>query len=650
MKNVEYLGPFVGHTTETTSKIWMFSEYHLDLFISLHEESISIPVVNQITFTKDRLFTGITTFTDLKPNTKYQYKIWKDLNCSIPLELYGLNESDLKFRTLPQEWEPTKYRYDFLLLSCNNPDKSVDPKTQKDGYEVWGQLPAIIQNSTDNTKDHHVLFAIMGGDQVYADDWKGRLLTAKSTEDRVLIYIEIYKHFWCDLRYRKVLAGLPSYLMWDDHDIMDGWGSEISSFKRDIKNNLTSEFKEEWNEMFLSAKSAFKEFQVSRNPERNSITIGFDCFFRVGPLGFFMADLRSHRNIVEQRFWTKEQFNQLKHWIDENKKTMEVLFFVSPVVFAHGAPKIESGVLKHWPSILKFLGFSLGLHQKLPLLVLLSKIAVVVGLFSFYVFEPHLFVLSCFAIPLLIFLIGKSVSIKGLQKTITSLKDNKLYKGLSLIGLYFASIFIPKMALTKFDKNFGDLSDDIKDSWGGEGNEEMTDEILDYFFDLQNEKSDLYRVQVVILSGDIHTGGYSNIYSSKKIHEGRPTIPHIVSSPVGYSPFPWIGEAFYRKFSPGAVPLGAKGVFTAQISHHYTERNVVICSVRKMDQDTLILKTKFYLEGFPEPQVTIFDLEKNTHLEDIQWLSAASAFNPDTAEKNKTGTKLWKQPDFKNFE
>jgi len=61
--------------------------------------------------------------------------------------------------------------------------------------------------------------------------------------------------------------------------------------------------------------------------------------------------------------------------------------------------------------------------------------------------------------------------------------------------------------------NLGDITDDIEDSWGSETNAAEADRVLDYLFMLQNPAGGEREIAVIILSGDIHTPGYSTIYS-----------------------------------------------------------------------------------------------------------------------------------------
>lgn len=637
MPSTSILGPFIGHTTDSSTKIWLRNTDSSKAYVQLYKGGVSVsskPV--EIQFNKENLWSGIATFENLSPDTTYSYQVFSDSDCANKVPLDGLSETDLVVTTMPRDFDWNRYRYDFLLLSCNNPDQSADYSKGRDGYEVWKTMPAILKAHEGDNREARVLFALMGGDQVYADDWRKRLLESTSEDEKVKIYFEVYEHYWSDSRYKKVLCKLPAYLMWDDHDIMDGWGSETSSFIDDPKTGITTKFRPEWQSMFMAAKRAFKFYQASRNPsaltaQTDIAAETFDVGFKVGPLGFILADLRSNRNWQAKVFWTEEQISAVENWIQQNRKDIEVLFFLTPVVVAHGSPLIEEGLVKNWDLVMKFFKHARSSQTSVTkrgisclkwitaIVILAPILALASGIIFDLLFLQVLSLIAIILLPTLFVIFVRRIKREDLVKQLELIKNNR--GGETWVGwlLHIIGLFLSPDIIDSFDNKAGDLSDDIRDSWGAEGNEKSTERLLQMLFDLQNDVQDETRVHVAILSGDIHAGGYSNIYSSKDIHKIRPVIPHIVSSPVGYSPFPWIAEAFYRKFSLGSVTLGNSNSYYAQNSHHYTERNIAICSTRRIDQDTLILKTKFYVEGFHEPQTNIFDLETTSHRESIKW-------------------------------
>lgn len=189
---------------------------------------------------------------------------------------------------------------------------------------------------------------------------------------------------------------------------------------------------------------------------------------------------------------------------------------------------------------------------------------------------------------------------------------------LDLIDKFVNWANVGKGLQRKFMQSVGDITDDIRDSWGSSENSSEAEMILSILFGTQNESKD--NPAVVILSGDIHTSGFAAVYSRDPNHARRSTIPHITSSSVSYSPFNWFVEAVYRNATK-SVELGTTGTFRSQISHHFCYRSVAVLSVRQQGEYGSLLKAKYYLEGFPEPQILQFDLNKVSHRENITWVA-----------------------------
>lgn len=536
------LGPFLGHVTENSIKIWL----HLErpdavVHITLHAGACDAPAVTSamLTLKPEDLFTDCVRIPDLQPDTKYFYKLWTNPAHSLPLPLDGLVEEELHFHTLSADPDE---QVDFVVLSCHNP--TVSEADGFNGHAVWADLPQIVgQESNKNVR-----FALLVGDQVYADDWQDRILKEKTEEGRLRLYLSAYRRFWSNIHYRRVLCSLPAVMIWDDHDITDGWGSRLDSFV-----GQGSEFKPEWQHLFDAAFKAFSVMQGSRNPPGLAANPreGLDFCFKAGKWGFVFMDLRTNRNLRLRRLLTPDQAYRIRKWVQENQHDIHTLFVISPVVFSHGSPVVEDFTVWLWPYVMRLVDF--------------------------------------FA--------GRTKWGRGLQ--------------------------------TKFNKSLGDIRDDIKDSWGHEENAAQTDLLLDFLFGLQNDPHN--PVGAVILSGDIHTSGYATLYSSDPAHAVRSSIPHITSSSVSYAPFNWLLEAVYRHASK-SVALGARGVYSSQISHHFCSRSLAVLSIRPArTQGDYQLKVKYYLEGFPEPQVLLFDLNRTSHRENVAWVAQEKLFDKDYA-------------------
>lgn len=534
------LGPFLGYVTPVSVKVWLHIEGGpAEAYVTLHPGTVDAPTSasGKLVFGKDRLWTDCVTISGLSENTRYYYKLWTNPAHSIPLDLQGLTDKELTFRTISANVDAP---IDFLMMSCHNP--TVAREDGFDGHAVWADIPQIIAGESNK----NVRFALLVGDQVYADEWQERVLAAKTDDERTALYLDVYRTFWSNIHYRRVLCALPAMMMWDDHDITDGWGSTIDSFAPN-----STDFKSEWQALFKTASSSFAAMQASRNPPPLSTTPGdgFDCCFRIGKWGFVLLDLRTNRNLLKHQLLAPAQASRIRAWLDANKSSLYAVFVVSPVVFTHGTPVLDDFAVKIWPYVMGVVDWLAGM--------------------------------------------------------------TKWGKGMR----------------AKFSKTLGDIRDDIRDSWGVDENAAQTDMILDYLFDLQNDPQ--HALNVVILSGDIHTSGYANIYSSDPRHAGRSSMPHITSSSVAYVPFNWLMEAIYRHASK-TVALGKRGAYSSQISHHFCSRSVSVLSIRPTGTGHQ-LKVKYYLEGYPEPQILLFDLERASHRENIAWVGQEKLFEKDYA-------------------
>ena len=266
------LGPFLGHVTTTSIRIWLHAERSEPIiYVTLHAHAYdpnTAPVATgTITLDASKLHCGWVTIGNLTPDTHYHYRLWTTPAHSVALDLGELLPRDLNFRTLSDN---TDEQIDFLVLSCHNP--TVSKADGQDGHAVWADLPQII--SSDSNKK--VRLALLVGDQVYADDWQEKILAETTEAGRLKHYLSAYREFWRNIHYRRLLCSLPSVMMWDDHDIMDGWGSREDSFADE-----SGAFKPEWQGLFDAASKAFGIMQASRNPDPldHDPKQGFDfCF------------------------------------------------------------------------------------------------------------------------------------------------------------------------------------------------------------------------------------------------------------------------------------------------------------------------------------------------------------------------------------
>jgi PhoD-like phosphatase len=153
------------------------------------------------------------------------------------------------FRTLPV---PNQRPPRLALVSCNG----VFTAPEKSRYRLWTALKQQIDAGNVDL----ILFA---GDQIYADpiwmkyDGQDTLRKMNPQAAQELLteeYRNWYLKSWSVPEVQAVLGSCPSVMMWDDHDIYDGYGSH------DDDQGASAQM------FFGAAKQAFTEFQVSHNP------------------------------------------------------------------------------------------------------------------------------------------------------------------------------------------------------------------------------------------------------------------------------------------------------------------------------------------------------------------------------------------------
>lgn len=181
---------------------------------------------------------------------------------------------------------------------------------------------------------------IMSGDQIYSDSILDKhrhlrkLLTSKdplSPENFDLIddfYLKLYIDSWSNKDMAWALATIPSIMTWDDHDIIDGYGSLLDKYHQ---SSLFSDA------LFPIAKKYFSLFQIRGN---NTALIDAEYDFSLGltfrDYQFILPDTRSHRtrNVII----TEIGYAKLNDYLVSNPISdvnQNAICFVLPVPIAH---------------------------------------------------------------------------------------------------------------------------------------------------------------------------------------------------------------------------------------------------------------------------------------------------------------------------
>lgn len=311
--------------------------------------------------------TVVFELDDLDPNTRYFYEV-APADAPQSTAAAFASRQPFSFQTLGTGAGPLK----FSFHSCNGvhkPPRCGRPTT------MWARL------LREAVEDPELGFAILGGDQIYADvireEWQrewdpdfdpyAASVFASDDAQRCREFFEelprryeqIYRAFWRRPEIRTFMGHLPCLMTWDDHDIYDGWGSHGDE-------ELPAQ-----QAFYRAASRAFDAFQSVLAPSETLSSVaanhrdGHRGFaFMQGEVAFVVLDLRSQRNIKtrgpsavlgdNQWAWLEAELAEL-----ERRRPRQVVVITAVPVVHLGAvvehlipraAELHDDVLDHWTS------------------------------------------------------------------------------------------------------------------------------------------------------------------------------------------------------------------------------------------------------------------------------------------------------------
>ncbi len=280
--------------------------------------------------------TGVVDVTGLAAGKRYYYALFAGFERPQRWEVGG--EDDLCFTTVPSKPE----RVSFGLFSCHQPFK----KGNIVRTEMWNGFYEALDAAA-------ATHAIGTGDQVYVDGlkeadiwaWLRKVKDDPALDppvDMVSWYRDIYRGFWGHPLLQRVLARFPTYMIWDDHEIMDGWGSFTSAeLGKKLAKHATKKQRKRYREligqMFEAAQQVYTEYQHSHNPPTPSGR--WDYTFTTGPIATCVLDMRGHRNFAAsdgERILGGAQLRRVVDWLaSDAARDAGVVFVVASVPVVH---------------------------------------------------------------------------------------------------------------------------------------------------------------------------------------------------------------------------------------------------------------------------------------------------------------------------
>lgn len=326
------------------------------------EHSYVVGLKNKV-FREDEGLLACFNFDDLLPDKKYYYYLIGDETCERRVELGG--DHKYCFRTLPEQMSSLRFGF----YSCHDP-YSFKPSSEG----AWESFYDVLV-------DRKAHFVVGGGDQVYCDtnkethiqdvwgwlkDNKKALIDKYSdasdkldekglVEYFVKLYRTYYRVYWNFENLRAVYRRFPQYMIWDDHEIMDGWGSLTQNEREEKLARMLRDDEPEKDYqlvmlMFRAASQVYWEYQHSHNPStklnlENLDETQWDYGFEHGDFAFYALDLRGHHDCERDTYKLlgKAQFERFKAWMTSRKiASKKAVFIISPVPVVHWNEKVAN--------------------------------------------------------------------------------------------------------------------------------------------------------------------------------------------------------------------------------------------------------------------------------------------------------------------
>lgn len=344
------LGPIVGHTDHESTRIWIRVQGDPADF-TLRISGVASRIRFQSTEAVPEFGTAVALVTGLRAEREYKYHILRR-GRTVP---HGRGS----LRTMPEPGSMADML--FAIVSCCHNQEPTNPLE----LGAWTRLRDYIKQAKPR-------FLLMIGDQVYQDDsidaadgrrrhiWERHLDGGyRNAKDRRRALAETYQKNWSLHPIREVLANIPVYMMWDDHDIRDGWGSWASESEtlktRYPRGEGIFNF---YREYFNDCKDVFWHFQRSSyyplsaasstdissvlpvTPFQGAMPVAFRC----GRLAVLILDGRGERDLWRESnpVLGDAQWRFIDGFLSTLPPDIDALTIVTPVPIVATSPENSS--------------------------------------------------------------------------------------------------------------------------------------------------------------------------------------------------------------------------------------------------------------------------------------------------------------------
>ena len=320
------VGPIIGHTTTNHARIFLRGELQKDALVfagiryrRAGENHWSKGVFTELTISRDMC--DVIALNDLITDSVYEYQAgWfspmspvhtvetiQELPLQWPREIYRFRTQSSK-NTMPRAYIAGSCRYLRMTAGIASAPHLGD--------RIFASITSLAERA-----EPPISAMLMTGDQIYVDDLN---LVAPDREYKDIL--SKYRTAFSQPHISKLMSGVPTYMILDDHEIEDNWPANES--KADAY-------------LYENAMAAYELYQASHSPAYDLLANGqvskklqqYWYQFCEGDIEWFITDSRTRRNLSasDRRILDEEQEQALLKWLINSPA--RVKFVVTSVMF-----------------------------------------------------------------------------------------------------------------------------------------------------------------------------------------------------------------------------------------------------------------------------------------------------------------------------
>lgn len=320
------VGPIIGHTTTNHARIFLRGEIQNDALVfagiryrRTGDEHWSKGLFAKLNVLRD--MSDVIALNNLATDTDYEYQAgWfspmspvhtvetvQELPLQWPREIY-------RFRTQSSK---TKTPRAYIVGSCRYLRMTAGIAWAPHfGDRIFASITSLAERA-----EPPISAMLMTGDQIYVDDLN---LVAPDREYKDIL--RKYRTAFSQPHVSRLMSGVPTYMILDDHEIEDNWPANKS--KSDAY-------------LYKNAMTAYELYQASHSPAHELLANGqvnrklqqYWYQFSDGDIEWFITDSRTRRNLSasDRRILDEEQEQALLKWLISSPA--RVKFVVTSVMF-----------------------------------------------------------------------------------------------------------------------------------------------------------------------------------------------------------------------------------------------------------------------------------------------------------------------------